>query len=338
MSGYLRATARKWEAEHWSRSAWLGRAKCAPDWWIDLDVAWHVDRRELPSAREAGEHWGVHRNTAARHIRACVEAQAAWEARSERKAAILSLLKEWAAKEPKSATAARRGTREGQGRTEYTDSRGTGDHGTTPASGERARQERDARGTREGQGRDASRTSSLDQPPTVQPPADLPPHPPLGGERELPDPPPPASGPDAARPPQGSRQEVPQQEPDPHAATGPAGGDPCFRAEPVLVDGRPVPATLEALGIPAALARKLRVEAGIESPLELLRYPDDPEGELRYLDGVGLSRFRQLRKACVRSGFPLGSVPPETGPPEPDPFDDLPLPAHVQNRNPTVPP
>lgn len=170
MSGYLRSQAEEWEPEHYARAAWLGRARSAPAWWIGLDLAWHIDRRKLPSAREAAEHWCVDKNKAARLLREGVEQQAAWEQRADRKAAILRILEEWASKEPKRATASRIGTQSGQGAPKGVPDSQTGDHDGQRIVASDPGQERDSGGTGGGQGRDTSRTSSGDQPTTVQPP------------------------------------------------------------------------------------------------------------------------------------------------------------------------
>jgi hypothetical protein len=172
VSGYLRADADAWEPEHYARAAWLGRARSAPAWWIGMDIAWQVDRRKLPTARAAAEHWCVDKNKAARLIREGVEQQAAWEQRADRKAAILRILEEWASKEPKRATAARVGTQSGQGVFKGDTPVGTGDTDDQRIVGPASGQGRDTTGTGEGQGRDTHAGVFPDQPPTYQPPVD----------------------------------------------------------------------------------------------------------------------------------------------------------------------
>lgn len=183
MSGYLRAPAKGWDEEHYTRAAWLGRARSAPDWWIALDIAWHVDRRELPAARKAAEHWGVDKNKASKLIREGTTQQAAWEKRPVQREEIRRLLEEWCSKEPKRATAARVGTGKGQGRDSYGDTNGTGGQGETPTIEHDHGQAADTNGTGGGQGRDTSRASPVPQPSSLHPqhpPAPLP-----GGEADV---------------------------------------------------------------------------------------------------------------------------------------------------------
>lgn len=172
MSGYIRIPADEWAREHY-RAEWTA-ANPAPSWWIAADVGWSVDQRALPSARVAGATWGVTKDKAARLIRLHVEQQAGWEARADRRAATRKMLEEWASKEPKHATVARRATGMRQGRDTTPDTTATGDQPETPVSDEPPRQERDASATGMRQACDTSRASSSLLPPTFQPPAKTP--------------------------------------------------------------------------------------------------------------------------------------------------------------------
>lgn len=150
--GYIRIPSDEWAREHY-RATWT-REDPAPAWWICADVAWSVDQRTLPSAREAADLWGISKDRAARLIREHVTEQAGWEARAERRAAVMHLLEEWAAKEPKAATSKRRDTEVRQERDrgptavrQERDRSATGDHGETPINDLSLRQGHEAAAT-----------------------------------------------------------------------------------------------------------------------------------------------------------------------------------------------
>src|SRR3990167_3041846 len=144
MSGYMRVSVADWQdEEHYGRD-WTEAVPASPSW-VRRDLAWYVEtRRPLPSVTEASRAWGWRsRERVARVIRECVEAQASWEARPDRKEAILSTLLEWAAKAPKT----KRRTGGEPVVTTAQNRKRTGDHGITPRSHERGEQETNRRRT-----------------------------------------------------------------------------------------------------------------------------------------------------------------------------------------------
>lgn len=90
VSGYMRVPSRAWDPEHF-QARWT-TASPAPAWWVGIDIAWSIDREEVPSAREAGRLWGCSKSKASEIIREALAVQLEWETRADKRAFLQRML------------------------------------------------------------------------------------------------------------------------------------------------------------------------------------------------------------------------------------------------------